>query len=105
MQRDGLRKQVQMHENDNYFSKAQVLNGTSDPILRDYLRRSGSPLVTSYSSRSNGVRTSKETGQVPQKRPPKRRIRLNINGELWIHRVAYCLTIAGLTAVVAAIWG
>lgn len=86
-----------MHEKVINVSKAQSVHGIHDPILRDYLRASGSPMVTSNRSRTNGVRATKEVRRYVQQ---GRLIPL-----LYLHRTLYTLTVIGLSAVVAAIWG
>lgn len=97
MQREDLRKRVQMHENDNYFREGKVLSGTYDPILRDYLRISGSPMVTSNRSGAHGLRNSKEVRQVLKqgRRGLKR----------YTHRILYGSTVTIIAALVAIIWG
>lgn len=86
-----------MHEKYSNFREDPVFIGSSNPILRDYLRRSGSPMVTSYSSGPHGLRNTKEARQTIKRR--------RVNPMVYIHRVLYVLTIVSLSAAVAAIWG
>lgn len=86
-----------MHEKAIDFREAKILSGTNDPILRDYLRTSGSPLVTSYRGGSNGLLYSKEARQAPKRR--------RVNPMVFIHRLIYGISVASLATIVAVIWG
>lgn len=86
-----------MHEKVIDISKVQNTSRVSDPILRDYLRVSGSPMVTRYSDRAYGVRTTKKTGQSFK--------RWGVNTMVYLYRAVYSAAFVCLTALVAVIWG
>lgn len=86
-----------MHEKHTNFRKDTVLRRINDPILRDYLRVSGSPMVTSYRGGTYGVQTTKVSRQKTKRR--------RVNPMIYIHRVLYVLTIISLSTAVAVVWG
>lgn len=86
-----------MHDKIIHTGKAQNINGICDPILRDYLRVSGSPMVTSNRSRSNGLRVTKKVRRFIQQG--------GLVPMLYIHRILYSIAVLGFASVVAAVWG
>lgn len=89
-----------MHEkysNKIYAGETKIFSGSHDPILRDYLRRSGSPMVTSNSGGPHGLRNTKKVRQTLKRR--------RLNPMVYIHRVSYILLIVIGSAATAAIWG
>lgn len=86
-----------MYEKFTNISKDTDFNGIRDPILRDYLRVSGSPMVTSNRSWSNGLRITKKVRRHIQQG--------KLVPMLYIHRILYSMAVLGFASVVAAVWG